>query len=120
MPRESTRSRLIELMSAYNLTQSDIAKKTGIPKSAISMYINGYRVPRQDKLSLIADAYGVDPAWLMGYDIPMVPMSSNDSFPDFSPSHLRWLKFLGKLSEEQSSELYTIASTMADNLWGIK
>ncbi len=37
-------------------------------KSALSNYLNGDRVPRQDKIAMIADAFGIDPAWLMGYD----------------------------------------------------
>ena len=66
-----SKHRLLELMSAYDITQQDIADKTGINKSAISMYVNGNRIPRQDKVSMICDAYNLDPAWLMGYDVPM-------------------------------------------------
>ena len=66
-----SRHRLMELMDAFGITQSDVCKKSGLPTSAMSMYINGNRVPRQDKIGAIADAYNVDPAWLMGYDVPM-------------------------------------------------
>lgn len=66
-----TKHRLKELMDAYDINQQDIADRTGIPKSSISMYVNGNRVPRQDKVSLIADAYHIEPAWIMGYDVPM-------------------------------------------------
>lgn len=66
-----SKHRLRELMDFYNITQKDIVDKTGIDKSAISMYVNGQRVPRQDKISMICDAYNLDPAWLMGYDVPM-------------------------------------------------
>ena len=63
--------RLKELLSLTGDTQNDMAIKTKIPKSSISHYINGEREPRQDKLSMIADAYNVNPAWLMGIDVPM-------------------------------------------------
>lgn len=66
-----SKHRLMKLMEVFDITQSDISKKTGIQNSAISMYVNGSRVPRQDKIGAIADAYNVDPAWLMGYDVPM-------------------------------------------------
>lgn len=63
--------RLKELMQIYNIRQSDFVEKTGIPKSAVSMYLSGHRFPRQDRLTVIADAYNVSEAWLMGYDVPM-------------------------------------------------
>jgi transcriptional regulator with XRE-family HTH domain len=58
-------------MNYFGIKQSDLSKRTGLPKSAISMYASGNRQPRQDKLTIIAETYGVDEAWLMGYDVPM-------------------------------------------------
>ncbi len=63
--------RLKEMMAAFSLKQSDIVARTGITKSALSNYIHGTREPRQDQISKIADPYGINPAWLMGYDVPM-------------------------------------------------
>lgn len=63
--------RLRELLRITGDTQNDMSIKTKIPKSSISHYINGEREPRQEKLSMIADAYHVNPAWLMGIDVPM-------------------------------------------------
>lgn len=65
-------NRFKELIEYFGIDQNDIIKKTGIPKSSMSMYVNGKRNPRQDKLSLIADAYGVSETWLMGYNVPML------------------------------------------------
>ena len=69
--KENTSQRLKRLMEYYNITQTDICKKTNIPKSSMSMYISGEREPRQDKLTLIAEAYDVNEAWLMGYEVEM-------------------------------------------------
>lgn len=71
MKQSNSRDRLLEMMELLGLKQSDIVKKTGINKSALSQYINGSRIPRQDQLSIIADPYGINPTWLMGYDVPM-------------------------------------------------
>lgn len=72
MNKESnTSNRLKYLMDYYNLTQAEISKKTGIPKSTLSMYISGEREPKQVRLSAIADAFCVSEVWLMGYDVPM-------------------------------------------------
>lgn len=67
----SSNQRLKELLNIFGDTQSDMVRKTGIEKSAISNYINGKREARQDKLILIANAYNVNPSWLMGLDVPM-------------------------------------------------
>ena len=75
------KERIKELMSIYNLSQADICKKAGIPKSSLSMYLDGSRVPKQDKIMSIANAYGVSPAWLNGFDVPMIdnPVFSAES-----------------------------------------
>ena len=66
-----TKARLCELMSTLNLTQTDICKRTGIKKSAMSNYVNGRREPDREALFMISDPYNINPAWLMGYDVPM-------------------------------------------------
>ena len=71
MKISNSQQRLVELMQEMEITQTDICEKTKLPKSVLSMYVHGKREPRQDKISQIADAYSIDPAWLMGYDVPM-------------------------------------------------
>ena len=67
----SSNERIKELLNHFQINQTEFCKKTGIQKSALSNYLNGNRLPRQDQLLKIADAFGVNAAWLMGYDIPM-------------------------------------------------
>lgn len=62
--------RLNQLINDLGIKQSDFAKATGLPKSAVSMYFSGARQPRQDKLTIIAETFHVDEAWLMGFDVP--------------------------------------------------
>lgn len=71
MKKSNSAERLKELMQIMGIKQADIIEKTGIPKSAMSMYISGQRVPRQNRISEIADVYNINEAWLMGYDVPM-------------------------------------------------
>ena len=63
--------RLAEALSIRRMKQADLCNKTGIPKSAMSQYISGAFEPKQDRLTIIAQALDVDPVWLMGYDVPM-------------------------------------------------
>ena len=67
----NSRERLIELMEFYGINQTELCKRTGLQKSALSNYLNGDREPRQNQISLIADPFNINPAWLMGYDVPM-------------------------------------------------
>lgn len=74
-----SRHRLKELLSITGDSQNEMARKSGLTKSAISNYINGSREPRQDALLLLSKAYDVSPAWLMGLDVPMDNEKSVDS-----------------------------------------
>lgn len=67
----NSKQRINELMAYFGLSQTELCKKTGLQKSALSNYLNGDREPRQNQISLIADPFGVNPAWIMGYDAPM-------------------------------------------------
>ena len=67
----NSKERIRDLMRFYGITQAELSKRTGITEAAISNYLHGTREPRQDKISAIADAFGVSPAWVMGYSVPM-------------------------------------------------
>ena len=71
MKESTSQHRIKELLDIYHITLSEMSRTTGVQKSALSNYIHGTRDPRQDKIAQIADAYGINPAWLMGYDVPM-------------------------------------------------
>lgn len=77
MKVSNSQERLRELLRITNDKQADMVRKTGIEKSAISNYLNGKREPRQDKIIIIANAYNINPSWLMGLDVPMeIPKKS--------------------------------------------
>ena len=62
----TTAKRLKEALNKKGLRQIDLARMTGLPKSAISQYIAGKIEPKQDKLYILAKALEVDVLWLMG------------------------------------------------------
>lgn len=95
----TTAKRLEELMRFCNVNQNDICKKTGIPKSAMSMYVSGQRSPRQNRLSDLAEAYGVSETWLMGYDVPMKSDSENHlNISNIYPIEVHKLPMLGEIA----------------------
>lgn len=71
MKVSNSKERIAELLKITGDTQSDMVRKSGVEKSALSHYLHGTREPRQDKIAQIAIAYNVNPAWLMGFDVPM-------------------------------------------------
>lgn len=61
--------RIKDRIEQLGMSQSDLSRKTGIPKSTLNQYIAGLYLPTQDKLYLLGKALRVSEAWLMGYDI---------------------------------------------------
>jgi transcriptional regulator with XRE-family HTH domain len=62
--------RLREAMQNKNMKAVELMEKTGVPKSAISVYLSGKSKPKADRLYIIAKALDVSEAWLLGYDVP--------------------------------------------------
>lgn len=72
-------NRLKSIMKERKITQTELAKRTGIRQSSISDWLNDRYEPKQDKVYIIAKALNVSPAWLLGYDenIPTNEQSTN-------------------------------------------
>ena len=51
------------------MKQTELAEKTGIDKGQISSYLSGRYKPKQENLSLMAAALEVSEYWLMGMDV---------------------------------------------------
>lgn len=68
---KTTSDRIKEGMAVRDLKQSDIVERTGISKGALSSYISGKYIPKQNNIYKIAKALNVNEAWLMGADVPM-------------------------------------------------
>ena len=79
MKTTDSKHRLKELLNLSGDSQNEMARKSGLTKSAISNYINGSREPRQDAILYLSKAYNVNPAWLMGLDVPRVIETKKDN-----------------------------------------
>lgn len=64
------------------LTSTELAKKIGMSKQAISTYSTGIRSPKLPTVRLLAEILDVDDMWLMGYDVPMNRNKSTTSKDD--------------------------------------
>ena len=63
--------RLRNALVHNNMTQSELAEKTGINFSTISSYVSGRFEPKRTPLMKLAKALDVSPTWLAGFDVPM-------------------------------------------------
>lgn len=90
MKTSNSKNRIKELMEYFGINQTELCKRTGLQKSALSNYLNGDREPRQNQISTIADPFNVNPAWLMGYDVPMImSQPAAPVSPSVAPVQLR-------------------------------
>lgn len=69
LKRNNFSSRLRQAMDAKQIKQSELCEATGIGKSAMSQYLHGAFLPKQQNLFLLAAALDVSEAWLMGYEV---------------------------------------------------
>lgn len=84
----NTAARLAEYMRIFDKRQTDLVEEAqatcielGIKlnKSDLSQYASGKVEPGGDKVYLLSKAFGLNPAWLMGYDVEMY--SDNEKPP---------------------------------------
>lgn len=62
--------RFSEVLSSSNETTYTLGEKLSLSSGTISRYANGLMAPKIPTVYMMADIFGVDPLWLMGYDVP--------------------------------------------------
>ncbi len=71
------KDRLQEALKMRQWTAADLSKKSGINKGSISKYLKGAIVPKQRIIGDLANALGVSPAWLLGFDDNKLDITHN-------------------------------------------
>ena len=61
--------RLNAAFNASDMTQTELCKKTGITKGAMSSYLSGRYFPKQYAVQKLASALGVSVDYLMGFGV---------------------------------------------------
>ena len=91
--------RLKQAMELRNKKQVDLARITGIGKASICTYLAGKYEPKQTNTYKLAEALNVNPAWLMGQDVPMeVPAPSGLPHSDLLPVRKKRIRVLGEIA----------------------
>lgn len=78
MKQSDFASRLALALEQRNMKAVDLSRKTNVSEGTISCYINGKYQAKQNRVKVFADALNVNPAWLMGYDVPMDEQSERE------------------------------------------
>ena len=91
------KSRFVELCSHSEYNDSEIARALSVSKQTISSWRSGVRSPRSPMIQMIADYFGVNVPWLLGYDVdprqPQIP-----DIPDVIPIQTRRIPLLGDIA----------------------
>lgn len=118
---EKCSARIAKALSIRGMRQADLCEKTNIPKSAISQYISGAFEPKQDRVFLISQALNVDPAWLMGFNVPMEKADESDDETKKAPDELMltegekaFIKLLRRLPASELPIVYEKILTALD------
>ena len=99
MKNSITSQRLREALNNSGMRQEDLANASGVSKASISQYINGSHTPSNISSGKIASVLGVNPLWLMGFDVPKEESAA--IVPDFlTQEELSLLKAYRSSSEE--------------------
>ena len=74
---DEIKERIALIRREKNLTQEELALTAGVSKGTVSRWESGeIRTLRIDKVKRIAEAYGYNPMWIMGFDVGKLPHSA--------------------------------------------
>lgn len=110
--------RLAEAIEYKGISQAELSRRSGVGRNSISDYLKGKYQAKQESLSLLAEALGVDEPWLMGIDVPMnskseetykLLKSTYDQLNDDNKNEvLNFAKY--KLNDQKSSNFYSLVA----------
>lgn len=79
MKYELTAKRLKQALNNRNMIPQELAEQSKVNKASISQYINGSHAPSNISSGKMGPVLGVNPLWLMGFDVPMIPDNTQNT-----------------------------------------
>lgn len=80
----NSRQRIKYLIDTFcDGSQQVFADKVKIGKSSVSQYVNGTNCPGNIRARQIGDVFGVNPVWVMGFEVPMTDTPDPLFFPAY-------------------------------------
>ena len=87
---ESFADRFVEALQINEWSNQDFCKMSGVDKTTVSLWRNGHRVPKRNRVFRIAKVLDVDPYWLLDGE---------------SNTHSLLHRLIDRLDEDQAKEL---------------
>lgn len=82
MLEENFSTRLKKIMNLKGIKAVELSARTNIAKSQISHWLKGTYKAKQDSLTILAEFFDVNEAWLMGFDVPMERTNDEENIDD--------------------------------------
>lgn len=105
--------RLVEIMRIFDISQSEMCRRTGLTKSSLSLMVSGKRNMGRKVLERISQSFGVYAEWLMGYDCPMNKSAVVDCFEDERSKRI--MSYYLSLSERDKIIVDNLINEMVSN-----
>ena len=99
-----------------NMKQVELSRLSGIDGGTISNYLYGKYKPKQDKLVKIAEVLDVNPAWLLGYDVPMERVKETPDKITLTEGEEMLLELFRQIPEEQQRVFLDMGRVYANSL----
>ena len=101
-------ARLSSLIDSSDETTYSLAEKLGLTPATISRYTNALMKPKMPTVVSLAQIFGVNEAWLMGYDVEKYTETENKT-RQITDKELMFALFGGDVTEEKLSEVKKFA-----------
>ena len=111
-----TSERLRIALRKAKMKQIELSNLTGIDKTTISSYVSGRYGAKKDRLNQIADVLDVNPAWLMGYDVPMEREKDTPDKITLTEGEEMMLEIFRLIPEEQQRTFLEMGRVYANSL----
>lgn len=119
----STADRLRQALQQAGMKQIELARQTGLDRSAISRYLSGDYEPKQDAIHKMAKVLDVSEMWLWGLDVPMqrpAEQKKNDQLVELiamlrrDPGLFDFVVSVSKLSAEDRTSVERIVASLSE------
>lgn len=99
------KQRWSELIEKTGKNKMEIAALAGVNKSNITNYCSGRYKAKQETIFNVCRPLGINPSWLMGFDVPMTLPVVPEPAPGNQLNEEAFLNYVSQLSRSETLEL---------------
>lgn len=111
MKNELTAKRLQMALTDANISQQELAEKSGVSKASISQYMNGSHAPGNISAKKMGKILNVESMWLMGFDVEKKKEITSKS----AKNDIAFLEKFSLLNERDKKIVMSMIDSMLSN-----